>query len=652
MIAHKWSKFVTDGKEDFMSSIKFYSEFDMACGWELKKIVERIKENAIDNDLSILDVMEFYNTLKYLDYQRFKEYIAKETEVDIDAFIKTIKRKIGIFLNQNKDNYLELYDEIDFNYHDDYFDIFEAYKIYEQIDSEKFGQFLDKNKVHLQILLRNRKLVNSFDEVVKKRIKEDPIYAETILVKYLNEEDLYLPPALAKVDIDQLLIDYIQSRDANINQLRKIFYYPSNNDLIISDKIKLIAQRRIKEEEEKIFSGGSGLTTGVGISYPVDQTEVVKVDMNGMETNVSISRRWIEENLDFNTLWNNFIYVFNFFDSKMRLTLDSKRSECGVLESIMHPNAEHLYIDSFSFKVKEMLSSGEIISYIEVLKIFGVRFENIIEWFFHKYLPEEFNVNDFIVKMPSENAPYFEKCRTILPEIDRVLKQYNMFVEDGFIEQELLQMSSSHLFLKDCNSLNKRKYIYPSSEWYKTAAYLLFSDQSSIFYLPHKEEKFKNFFDLMISEKVKIEEFQEYQVSRMKWLFDNDLVRADSSGYLYFCDELKIIIIKELFYNEVINYWHYSIKIREQIDDFLSKGLVCEESSLLSRNEQDYLNYYLNKSKFSNGRDIRNRYLHGTNTNNEEQYKMDYYTIIKLLVVIIIKINDDLCISKDYVDTF
>jgi hypothetical protein len=85
------------------------------------------------------------------------------------------------------------------------------------------------------------------------------------------------------------------------------------------------------------------------------------------------------------------------------------------------------------------------------------------------------------------------------------------------------------------------------------------------------------------------------------------------------------------------------------IEELSSQNLVDYESSLFSKNEQDYFDYYLNKSKFTNGHDIRNRYLHGTNTNDERQYEIDYHIILKLFAIIVIKINDDLCIKDDYI---
>ncbi|HDR7314716.1 TPA: hypothetical protein QCW94_003097, partial [Bacillus cytotoxicus] len=142
-------------------------------------------------------------------------------------------------------------------------------------------------------------------------------------------------------------------------------------------------------------------------------------------------------------------------------------------------------------------------------------------------------------------------------------------------------------------------------------------------------------------------DFEEYQLKDIQWLFDNNLICESNMGYLEFADQRAIYILKELYYKEVMSYWHYPQDIQVLIEELSTRNLVDFENSLFSRNEQDYLDYYLNKSKFTNGHDIRNKYLHGTNTNDEKQYESDYYLILKLFVIIVIKINDDLCIKED-----
>ena len=57
-----------------MDRVKFYSEYG-ACEWELDKIIERINDNSIDKEWSLEDVIEFFNILKYMQVERFAEYI-------------------------------------------------------------------------------------------------------------------------------------------------------------------------------------------------------------------------------------------------------------------------------------------------------------------------------------------------------------------------------------------------------------------------------------------------------------------------------------------------------------------------------------------------------------------------------------------------
>ncbi|NHH93109.1 hypothetical protein GOICGAJE_01638 [Bacillus sp. MB95] len=630
-----------------MLRIKFYSEYDMACGWELKKIVEKIDDRAIDFEWSITDLLDFHNVLKYIDIERFSKHIVQETNINIGDYEKKIKRKIGVFLGYHKNVFLNLYDEIDFDATEDFFEVLESYKLFQRIEINSFRQFLEKENVHIDTVLKFKRLIEYFDEAIKEVLLSDAMNAEAILSKYLKENALFLPPSLNETDILGLIDEYIDSPQVNINVLRKIINFPTSKGLSIPDKIKLRAKRKSKVEEEKIFNNGTGIERGVQISYPNDQDEAILVTMDGITTDIKVSRKWIEENTDYPTLWNNFIYLFGFVDEEMRLEFDSKKSESSTLESVLSPQAEYLYYQSSSFCFKEMLANAQVYSYVNVLNVIDIRLEEMIEWFFDTYIKEEFQISDFIVKTPSAEASYFEKCRTILPEVDRIFKQYNTLIEDGIIDQELIQMSSSSFKNKDIKSFSEKKYVYSSSDWYKTASFLLFSDQSSIFYLPNKEEKYKNFFDLIISEKLNRSDFQEYQLLRMKWLFDNNLIHESNRGHLEFVDQRVIYVLKELYYKEVISYWHCPEDVQLLIEELGTRNLVDFENSLFSRNEQDYLDYYLNKSKFTNGHDIRNKYLHGTNTNDEKQYELDYYLILKLFVVIIIKINDDLCIKSN-----
>lgn len=632
-----------------MNRVKFYSEYDMASSWELDKVIERINDNFIDKEWTLEDVIEFFNILKYMQVERFSIYLEEKTNVICIDYIKRIKVEIGKFIGINKSVIISKYDDINFFGTEDFLEIIEIYGVYKEIPSFEFKMFLNKNNVPLYMVLKHKKIVDYFDDIIKEKIMSDPYNAEIILSKFLDDNDLYLPTSLTDEDIFKLIDVYIKddAERVNINVLRKIIHFPTGIGLNITDKIKLHAKRREKEMSEKIFIQGTGMESSVSICYQKGLDEAIKLNTIDKCRGVSIvvNLDWIEENKDYPTLWNNFIHLFGIVDDKVRLKTVSKENEMGALESAFMPSGNYLYKTSFIFGVNEMIANAQIYSYIQVLNVLDIRIEDMIEWFFNYYLSVEFSITDFNIKMPSDKSSYFEKCRTILPEIDRIFKQYNVLIEDGEIDQELIQVSSSSVKSKEVKSFISCKYVYPIGEWYKTATFLLFSDQSGLFYLPDKDENYKNFLDLILRDNVRKNNFQEYQIQKMSWLFDNGVVIEDEESFIKIADIKTIYILKELYYEDVLNYFHYEPNLRGVIDSLVEKQIVVFENSLLTRNEQDYIDFYLNKSKFTNGYDIRNRYLHGTNVNDENQYVSDYYSILKLIIIIVLKINDDLCLA-------
>jgi hypothetical protein len=72
----------------------------------------------------------------------------------------------------------------------------------------------------------------------------------------------------------------------------------------------------------------------------------------------------------------------------------------------------------------------------------------------------------------------------------------------------------------------------------------------------------------------------------------------------------KVIILKDLYMNEVASFYAYSSELRIECKQMEAENIILFDASLFSKPEQSYFNYFLNKSEFSNGLDLRNRYLH------------------------------------------
>ncbi|MFR2105229.1 MAG: hypothetical protein ACLS4R_11250, partial [Roseburia inulinivorans] len=86
--------------------------------------------------------------------------------------------------------------------------------------------------------------------------------------------------------------------------------------------------------------------------------------------------------------------------------------------------------------------------------------------------------------------------------------------------------------------------------------------------------------------------------------------------------------------------------ILKDAENALKNNKLLVENTLFSRPEQDYLDYLLNKHKFSNGLDLRNKYSHSTNSLDEKVHRDDYMRFLIVMAIIIIKINEEFCLKE------
>ena len=129
---------------------------------------------------------------------------------------------------------------------------------------------------------------------------------------------------------------------------------------------------------------------------------------------------------------------------------------------------------------------------------------------------------------------------------------------------------------------------------------------------------------------------------------EHSLIKINEEGFLKINNKERISIYAELHYKEVINYWKKPLKVKNEINKMINERKLEFESTLFSRNEQDYFNYYLNMSEFIDGYDIRNSNLHGTQIGDRKSdiHYSRYLQILLLIILIVIKINDDICLSE------
>jgi len=645
-----------------LNRVEFYSKEDMAGGYHLSKGEHILRNETKSVYEYINDILELYNIKQYLDNEL---YLKSWSQNDIEDFKqKAIEygRIIGQFMSKINDrNITTYYEQLLHGYINSFWELVNNQKIYKQISSENFETILTNNPHEIRSILTYQNLVVRYNTVLRDFLLTYSQSAEILLSIYEQKDDLnskkerYLPQSLTIQDKENIVSNYIDSESCNLNYLRLIQNARDKSIFKISDKTRLKAKRKEKEETGKIFDERKNIALqkyGVSISFPLKTNKIKDGNVENSVANYSYSLNYIKENNDIHSLFLNFIILFEYLDIQNRIDLVNKKNQMGVLERVMGIHSENEYRFGIAFNMNEMTSRAQIFAYHTIINDLGESLENILQSVFTLIFQEKYNfANNARLSMPSTTVSYFEKVRFLAPEFESVLKQYKLFVDDRGIDFELLQMSSSPSAIKDIPSLNLDKYVYFNEENTELVgcSNLFFSDQTLLAYVkPYKEKHYHNFFDLLANEQVDFNNYEEHQKPQINYLINNSFLYLDKNNFVQITNIPRVLILKDLYENEVASFYHYPKAFQKEVKQMKNQNMVFFESALLSKPEQSYFNYYLNKSEFTNGLDLRNSYLHGTQANPEELEKHEYayFTYLKLLVLVLLKIEDDLLISQ------
>lgn len=640
-----------------MDRIKYYSPSDWAGGYNLEKAEQIILNFDNDKEYDINDILEFFNIYKYFDNKVYltkwdDDYIQKLKDI-----VKQMKVKVYKYFNTkiNEDNIISVYETVDIHYKNEFFELFSNCIEAMNISNEKMAELLQCEKIRIRDVLEYKTLVIKYDDIIKEYLMNNNNESVELLIgKYYIDEESYdklnFPSSLTLADKEKMILKYIEYEFANLNFIRIIAKIQSNKDsIVVDDKTKLKAQKRREEIENNLFKNtNTTIEFGIGVVINDNQEEVSLITSKGNDTNYSYSGKWIKENNDYPTLLNNFIYLFNYVDPYFRIDLINKKCYSGIFERINY-KVVRSYNPNQTFNNRAMVANMQIAAYYNYLNKNNIRLEDIIEWFFKEYLKSEFDIDNYIISMPSANSNYFEKCKSLLPEFDLILKEYKYYCEDGIIDQELVNISSTQMFFKDIPSLNDKKYIYANKiDDTLLIQYYFFSDQCLLNYNPITNKSYGCFYELLRNIEMKYSDYNIHEQKMIDWLVDKELLAVDNN-YIKLKNKPLINIYADLYFNEVINYWRYPKQLRNIVDSLIERGILYSENTLFSKPEQDYFNYYLNMSEFIDGFDIRNSNLHGSQSGdrNSEIHSSRYMIILQLLILIVIKINDDLCIYDE-----
>lgn len=646
-----------------LKRVVFYSKEDLMCATNLKR-GESILNSKNDNvQLDINDILERYHIKKYIDNGL---YLNHWTILQKDSFktrVNEYKHEIGNFFSKiDSDNIQELYETIPHNYIESFWEIVNNQKVFERVSSNKIEEILRKEPYLINTLLEFKNIVKNYDSTFRNYLIEYSKSAEILISKYEVKHDpvikaAVLPDSLTLQDKEQIIIKYLNSDNPNLNFVGLIQNAKHQNAFHLSPKTRLKAKQVSKRLIDSLFQNQNGFRFGVSVTFSEDVPTIIKVflDENNV-TNYRYSAQFIRENQENYTLFLNFKLLFDYLDEQGRITLISKRSCLGVFERFMGVRSKNEYVGSTSFSLSEMTSQAQLAGYDKVLDDINVSLLDVLNHIYTIEFQTKYNYPENArFSIPKANNSAYEKIKILAPEFESSLKQFKLFVEDREIDFELLAMSSLPVAIKHIPSLNESKYLYLNEKNTKAKQYtsLFFSDQTLLAYVePYKEKHYRNLCDLLVNEEVNYENYEEYNKPQIDFLVNEGLLELDKNSIIQMKNFHRIMILKDLYENEFGSFYHYQISFQNESKKMMEEKLLYFESSLFSKPEQSYFNYYLNKSEFTNSLDLRNSYLHGTQgrAENDEVHQSVYYLYLKLVVLAFLKIDDDLYIFNQQVE--
>ena len=644
--------------------VQFFSKDDLSVGYNLSMAEKRIKEVSEGDQPTEIDrVVELWHIrCLFKENCRLRQWTDEEfnqLKTKVDGFDNIIAQ----FFNQiNPDNLRKEYESLQWGYKKAFWEIIDSFNLYKIIGKDILKEIIADNPNSLHDVLSCKGLLEKFKGTIREVLLNDNKSAELLLEEYTKKRDrheskLFFPSNLTIADKEQIINNYLDCSEPNLNYVRLILQVKNSiTGIILSPQTRLKAEKLASKFNDDFWENNPGAafhwSTDIYFTDEAEQALDVSFDDTCNNIRYTYSVKYIEGCNNIQRIGNCASY-FGWLNEHGLLNLVNKPCETNTIEQIVieTDTGRFSYPTNTLFKQKNCLALYQLHGYNNVLKKLNGSFEKELKQFYEIYLKDEFGYPGLAISFPREDYSALEKCRILCPELDNVVKQYNVFVENDDIDKDLIRLSNP-VKVEDGISLFEYKY-YELADGKNELGFILwdlFGASEFLSYVePFKEKNYHSFVDLLQNEdKVLYNNYQDFQKPNIDRLIDKSIISVDDEGSLHINNDKQIGVLKELWEYGVCSYWHYDEPERQYLDELCDKGWVTKDGHLLSKPERDYFSYYLDNSKFTNGPAYRNHYAHGSNppADDENTHMKVYLVFLRLLTIIILKIRDDLWLTR------
>lgn len=625
--------------------IKFYGPNDLATSFELNKVQKYISEfDTTKSDYTLDNIVEIHNILKYLKLSLI------DNDNTMTTFQSVAKKCIGSYfagkeLKDLNEDYKSLYNL----YKEDFWEVFVDYKFIKKTSVIQLQKFVEENQVSFGSLLCQKSICDKYNVMLKTMLLKEPRNFELFLRKYdsVSGGKYEFPKGFTDSEISNWARRYCELPDANTNYLKQLSLWSTKQEYKIEDKVLLKAKRASEQIMSSCFEVGKGFSWGIGVTITPDVPEAVAFESSDERLfQVYFDKNWLDNEQDFPTLLNNFIYLFNFFDIFGRFSLIGSQYSSGSLFDRIQTGSKYAYKNSLDFNIKRQFYKLSFLAYFAYLAHNDIDMEELFSFCYNELFSDAFKNDQFFFSASPKENNFYIRSKSLLPEMDSILKQFDFYQEDGEIDYELFELQSKNNGYRNIKSLIQKKFIYIKAEELMNLCHLLFDNQSRLSF-PEKKSG-KSSFYYYVQEGITFHDFYDSQQKIISdYLKVHNIIDYDVSNRIYFKNITLINLYKIIWDAGYCSLIEFSDPLMQVVHEEVINGNLRYGNTLFSEKESDYISYIMDDKKFNNGLAIRNKMTHGSFAKKSTKEHKDYYLeLLMILLLYTVRINEEL----DYQD--
>ena len=218
--------------------VRFFSIYDMSIPHyfdRVESIVRQYQSGWRPDEVN--DIVELYNIWLFVE----NGVESKFWNEDVLELIRSFKQDVVKFFSQASIS--DLYSQVVFEYRENIWEIVDRFNIKFNLTIDTLSEMLAGKTYELRYFLKQRRLVEKYGGVIAQMLRENEYAAEWLLSEYVEgeglniEEKLYFPASLTLADRENIISNYLDKDEPNLNYVQLVLVAKKDANLKLSDEV-------------------------------------------------------------------------------------------------------------------------------------------------------------------------------------------------------------------------------------------------------------------------------------------------------------------------------------------------------------------------------------------------------------------------------